>query len=164
MDQPAPWDRSTKPERCRGIPSRSPLDPRRCTTATMPLRAPERNRGRSRPPRERGVECRGSRAPTQVGGNLFSIFTDQPVTDYAQAKSQQAWRYPLLPLDAQCGRLVAAVGMSRGSCRALTMDALLRGSPQRYLPQHGQPPRRLNPRDAATAHVPPPTQRRETND
>ena len=31
----------------------------------------------------------------QVGGNLFSIFfTAEPVNDYAQAKAQEAWRYP----------------------------------------------------------------------
>ncbi|MGB3675492.1 MAG: glutamate-1-semialdehyde 2,1-aminomutase [Candidatus Nanopelagicales bacterium] len=31
----------------------------------------------------------------QTGGNLFSIFfTDEPVVDYAQAKAQEAWRYP----------------------------------------------------------------------
>lgn len=31
----------------------------------------------------------------QVGGNLFSVFfTAAPVTDYAQAKAQEAWRYP----------------------------------------------------------------------
>ena len=31
----------------------------------------------------------------QVGGNLFSIFfTADPVVDYAQAKAQEAWRYP----------------------------------------------------------------------
>lgn len=31
----------------------------------------------------------------QVGGNLFSFFfTDTPVTNYAQAKAQQSWRYP----------------------------------------------------------------------
>lgn len=31
----------------------------------------------------------------QTGGNLFSIFfTSGPVTDYAEAKSQESWRYP----------------------------------------------------------------------
>lgn len=41
------------------------------------------------------LSAEGVEHQLQVGGNLFSIFfTDQPVTDYAQAKSQQAWRYP----------------------------------------------------------------------
>ncbi len=41
------------------------------------------------------LAAEGVRHQLQIGGNLFSFFfTDSPVTNYAQAKNQDAWRYP----------------------------------------------------------------------